>query len=114
MLHLNIQAVLQARQIKKPYTFLVNAGFSSATASRLINGAGGSLNLRHLTKLCELLYCTPNELLEYRPENKVLPSSHPIYQLEVIKENEPWEEIIKTMPLSQLREITKLKTEEKQ
>lgn len=110
MLHLNLQAVFKARQIQKPFTFLLNAGFTSSTASRLLSGAGGTLNLKHLTTLCELLYCTPNELLEYKPSNKVLTQNHPLYQLEAGQETQHWQEMIKTMPLSQLKEISKIIT----
>jgi DNA-binding Xre family transcriptional regulator len=110
MLHLNLQAVFKARQIPNPYTFLLNAGFTSSTASRLLSGAGGSINLKHLTALCELLYCTPNELLEYKPNNAIRPQNHPLCQLEVENETQSWEEMIKTLPLSQLKEITKKAT----
>lgn len=43
---------------------------TQANLSILKNNKGKAIRFSTLNKLCEILECTPNEILEYRPDKK--------------------------------------------
>ena len=43
---------------------------TQANLSILKNNKGKAIRFSTLNKLCEILDCTPNEILEYRPDEK--------------------------------------------
>lgn len=69
MLKPNLSRIFITRGIKKPYAFLHNNGFTRNEALRLSSEKIKTLHLRHIERLCFLLNCTPNDLLEYIPDN---------------------------------------------
>ena len=109
MLYFNLTPIFKARQIDKPYTFLVNAGIAPQTATKIINNRMHVMRLSHIEILCRALYCEPNELLAWKPDtNHPLPQTHPLYKFVDKNENMDWQQQLKTMPLSKLSEISKL------
>lgn len=106
MLALNLKPVFKARSIERPYTFLVKAGFPAHTATLLLNGKRATFRLAHIERLCEILNCTPNELLVWTPKKDVkLADSHPLTRLRKQNIDNNWQDTLKTMPLDQLNEI---------
>jgi DNA-binding Xre family transcriptional regulator len=109
MLSFNLNPIFKARHIEKPYSFLVKLGIDPRTASKLISNEVRAVRLNHIELICKALYCEPNELLAYNKEpNEHLPETHPLAKLIANNEDTSWHEDLKTMPISQLKEISKL------
>ena len=105
----NIQAVLKARQIENPYTFLVKSGFTRHAAYVILNRQSRNFRLDHIEKLCEILHCEPNDLLVFKPNpNQNLPESHPLNKFLYKEEEHNWQQTLKTLPLNKLKEISKI------
>ncbi len=70
------------RGIERPYTFLVKNGFAAQTATDWSQNYIGCVRAEKLEKLCTLLNCTPNDLFEWREDNKtVIPEGHALRSL---------------------------------
>lgn len=109
MLVFNLRAIMKTRQIERPYTFLVKAGISPHSANDLLNGHIRTFRLDHIEKICELLYCEPNDLLDYKPNStQKLADDHPLNKLIPKNEEFDWQQTLKTLPLEQLKEVAKL------
>jgi DNA-binding Xre family transcriptional regulator len=109
MLSLNIQPIIKARGINNAYSYLVKAGFTSATAHNLLNAKTTNFRLTHIDKLCTILICTPHDLLIWTPnKNEKLPDNHPLTSLKKQNIDLNWQDTIKTIPLNQLSEIVKI------
>lgn len=109
MLIYNFKRVFKARGIENPPAFLVNHGFSRNVASRIANNKTNKILLRHLEKVCLLLNCTPNDILEWKPDNKS--KDHADTALFVLKKkhkSKGAEELLRSLPMSKLEEIAKL------
>ena len=104
MIRLNLTPVFQARGIENPYNYLVRAGFSRHTASNLANNNLLSIHVDHIEKLCTVLVCEPNDLFVFTPKkDQYYPPDHPL--LNLIQQDIP--DFLATMPLKQLKELTK-------
>lgn len=70
------------RGIDRPYAFLVKNGFSAGASSSWSQNQVGCIKPEQMEKLCMLLNCTPNDLFEWREDNKtVVPEGHAIRSL---------------------------------
>ena len=108
MLYFNLKPIFAARQIEKPYSFLVKIGIASITAHKIINNDSHVMRLDNLELICKALYCEPNDLLAYKPDSiNPVPENHPLNNLIPIADDNDWQRQLKTMPLSKLKEITK-------
>jgi DNA-binding Xre family transcriptional regulator len=67
MIYLNITRILRLRGIDNHYHFLVKLGFAGSSARKMMDGTL-EIKLEQLEKLCVALNCTPNDLLEWRPD----------------------------------------------
>jgi DNA-binding Xre family transcriptional regulator len=76
MLKLDLTSIFKARNIAKPYSFLVKAEFSPNIASRLANNHVDSMQFRHIELLCFILNCEPNDLFSWTPDTKVTVSEN--------------------------------------
>lgn len=109
MILFSIVEVFKARGIKNPVAYLVkHHGYAYNTARNLLSNRVQTITLKDLQSLCEILYCTPNDLLEFIPDsyNKI-PQDHPIMTLKRPVYNKNWHELIKKIPLNQLEELSK-------
>lgn len=107
MLYLNIQPIIKARGIERPYTFLVKAGFTPHTATSLIQGTLRSFHLDHVERLCLVLNCEPNDLLLWMPEkDKIYPVNNALNVLKSDKTPTPWKEILTQMTYKELLQST--------
>jgi DNA-binding Xre family transcriptional regulator len=108
MLYFNLKPIFAARQIDKPYSFLVKIGIAPHTAHKILNNDTHVMRLDNLELICKALYCEPNDLLAYRPDKVTpLPENHPLNNLLPLPEDNDWQQQLKTMPLSKLKQITK-------
>lgn len=107
MLSLNLKPIFQARGIERPYSFLVKSGFTYHAANLLLNSTTKSFRLDHIERLCKILVCEPNDLLNYTPENQnTLPKEHPLNNLKQTENQKGINQTLATMPYKQLKQIT--------
>ena len=113
MLRFNLKKIYRMRGIHKPMKFLQRHGFSYSKAYSLAHNRMNAVRLDNLEKLCFLLNCTPNDLLEWKPtlpEHNV--ENHPMLKL-MPKEDFNFLEIIKDIPPEQIPEFKKSVVEAK-
>lgn len=88
MIHLDIAKICQSKGIEKPTEYLVNRGFTTSTAYRLVTQPQERISYQMLEQLCLAFYCTPNELLSWQPNsNTTVDSNHPIQKLKPVKQD---------------------------
>ena len=68
MIKVKIREVAEKFNIKKAYQLQKLTGFQPSMAARLWKGEWQSANLETLNTLCNLLGCTPNDILEFTPD----------------------------------------------
>ncbi|TCN66389.1 helix-turn-helix domain-containing protein [Acetobacteroides hydrogenigenes] len=82
MLTFNLKRIFAARGVQRPFTYMVRRGFSDNFSSGIMNGRKHQMNLREVERLCELLKCTPNDLLEWKPSaEQAAEEDHPLKPL---------------------------------
>lgn len=82
MLKYNLAYIFKQKGISAPVGYLMKAGISKASASRLASGKFANIPLATLEKLCLLFKCTPNDLLEWNPpKDKTPDNTQPILGL---------------------------------
>jgi DNA-binding Xre family transcriptional regulator len=109
MLTYNLSRIFKSRGINRPTTFFLKLGFSSGTASKYANSKMNSLYLYSIEKICVLLNCTPNDLLEWTPDkaeddNK----NHPLYNLKKSDKATQVNQLIHTLSFSQLEKLEEI------
>lgn len=88
MLKLNLDRLFTLYNITKPIGFLSNNGFNANTAMRLTNGTIKTLKPSQIESLCIAFRCTPNDLFEWTPAEKIVhPEEMALSQL--IREEAP-------------------------
>ena len=106
MLKFNLTPLFKARSIARPSQFLLQMGFSPNTATNFKLGRANMLNLTHVEKLCELLKCTPNDLLEWIPsKEQEQASDHPLTPLRHRNKAEEIVQLINGLNYDKLTEI---------
>jgi len=106
MLTFNFSRIFKARGIEKPFSYLVRIGYSDNFATRIVNNRIKRLDLTDLEKLCELLQCTPNDLLEWIPESKDKTNDkHPLISIMRSDKVVQLTQILNSVPLDKLSEI---------
>ena len=106
MLTFNFSRIFKARGIDKPFSYLVKVGYSDNFATRIVNNRIKRLDLGDLEKLCELLQCTPNDLLEWIPESKdKINDNHPLISIKRNDKVVQLTQILNSVPLDKLSEI---------
>ena len=109
MLIYNFQRVFAARGIDKPTNFLVNHGFPRGIASRMATHNTDKIFLKYLEKACLVLNCTPNDLIEWRPDNKKQDNADTaLYALKKEQKGKGAEELLRGLPMSRLEELAKV------
>lgn len=107
MITLNLQPIFMARGIERPYTFLTHHGFSHNTANNLIVGKIAGIKFSYLERLCELLWCQPQDLLLWKPSAGLkLPDNHPL--LPLLPRNDPdknFRRMVSKLPYNKLNDI---------
>ena len=106
MLTFNFNRIFKARGIDKPFSYLVKVGYSDNFATRIVNNRIKRLDLAEIEKLCELLQCTPNDLLEWIPSNKDKSNDkHPLISIRRSDKVVQLTQILNSIPLDKLNEI---------
>lgn len=77
MFYLDIKRVMRVRGIEKHFNLLIKLGFVPSTARSFLDGTTRQVKLDQLEQLCIALNCTPNDLLEWRPDaNQSIAETH--------------------------------------
>ncbi|MFH0893415.1 MAG: helix-turn-helix domain-containing protein [Bacteroidota bacterium] len=114
MLFFNLTEIFRARNIDRPYSFLVKNGFTPHTATSLIQNTLRTVRMDHVEKLCRVLNCEPYDFMYWKPDkNFPLPDSHPLYHLRKSSQQFNWKQIFSSIPLDQLKKLSKDLTENK-
>lgn len=109
MLKFNFTRVFKAKGIDKPYSYLVNAGYSASFSTRVVNNKVRQLNLDNVEKLCVLLQCTPNDVMEWTPnKNDIIGQEHPLSSLKRIASDSQIKRILYNLPVDRLSDIEQL------
>jgi DNA-binding Xre family transcriptional regulator len=109
MLTFNFTRIFKARGIDKPFSYLVKAGYSDNFATRVVNNRLQRLNLTDVEKLCELLQCTPNDLLEWIPDSKDKTNdTHPLVSIKRSDKMVHLTQVLNAIPLDKISEIESL------
>lgn len=105
MFYFNFDKIFNVRGINQPFAFLQKNGFSRSQASLITTRRATSLRLKNLERLCILLSCTPNDVLEWHPaKDLILPSTHPLQKLKP-KESLDFAALTKDVSVSDMPEI---------
>ncbi len=109
MIIYHFDRVFKARGIVKPFAFLKKSGFSDSLASKIKNNKVARLNLPTIEHLCIMLRCTPNDLMEWRPDsNHTIDTEHPIHKLKRSDKIVDITRTLNTVPLDKLDRIEEL------
>ncbi|HUR98703.1 MAG TPA: helix-turn-helix domain-containing protein [Pyrinomonadaceae bacterium] len=107
MLIFNPLRIFSLRGIDRPNKFLVNNGFTSMIASRLLTYGLPNVKVSSVGRLCRLLNCTPNDLFDWKPDaSDPIPAKHPLQSL-VRQESSAAHitELLKDIPLEKLPDL---------
>lgn len=111
MLSFNFTRIFQLKGISHPGPFLMKHGFKKTTAFRIAKNEAGTLVPSQIEKLCIILCCTPNDLMEWKPDSKHdVSENHPIRKL-LPKETIDLRDIAHDIPVEKVNEFA-LKIEE--
>ncbi|HBH22802.1 MAG TPA: hypothetical protein DDY13_05200 [Cytophagales bacterium] len=109
MLQFNLQYIFDLRGIDKPFSFLKRHGFTHAVAQSMSTGNLKSLRTNQIEKLCEILQCTPNDLLEWVPDKKSDDhQKHPLFKLKRAHSAVNIRKALKDFPVEKLDELEKV------
>lgn len=96
----------KAKGIDKPFTFLVRAGFSENFATRVNQNRVQRIGLKELEKLCLALRCTPNDLIDWIPDQTInTDKEHPIHALRKSGKEIDLRGVLQSMTLDELEDI---------
>jgi len=109
MLVFNLSRILALRGIDKPFAFLLRQGFHRQVASDLANDRVRNIKIAHLEKICRALNCTPNDLFEWKTDDKTaIAGSHSLQVLQRSQPAPPLSQIVKDIPVDKLDRIEEL------
>ena len=109
MLKYNFNRMFKARGVEKPHSYLRKAGFSPAFASKIKNNKIKRLELNELERLCLLLRCTPNDLMEWVPEpNANVSDTHPMKELKKPEHEVDFVKTLNEVPIGKLEELERI------
>lgn len=114
MINLRIAALCEERLIKHAFTALVEAGISTTKARQYLDNKTNRLMVDDIEILCRLLHCTPNDLLEWTPNNKA--QDYEGNPLEAIRKKPLFnlEDILKGMTVGEIKAMVEKKKKEEE
>lgn len=105
MLKYNIKALCTARGITQPIGYLEKSGMTYQKAHMLIANKVASIKPAVLEKICTHLNCTPNDLMEWIPEENTQTENHPLKTLLRKQLPQQLQNIMADIPVSKLKEF---------
>ena len=108
MLRYNFERVLKARGIDRPYAYLVQQGVHGHLASGIRKNKVRLLRMDSLEKLCLILHCTPNDVMEWIPdEQQASDKNQPLNSLKRTDAIIHLTQTLNALPLEKVEEIMK-------
>lgn len=96
---------MRLRGIENRRKFIIDMGFAPATARKLLSNQVWRLDLDHLERFCLALKCTPNDLLEWKPEeNQADADAQALSKL--THGTEDLSKLLGSLPMEKFAEIT--------
>jgi DNA-binding Xre family transcriptional regulator len=111
MLQFKVNEILRATGKMNPASWLVKfCGLKRGKAQNIVNNTQDTINLKDLSKLCEALQCTPNDLLYWqnKPGSELLPAHPCLTQLKQPEELADWHDLFMRLPNTDLLMINHL------
>lgn len=109
MLRYNLTRIFKIRGVTRPYSFFSKLGFSPGTASKYTNSKFTTLNLQVAEKLCNLLGCTPNDIIEWTPDKPEDDRpDHPLYPLKKTDKATQVNQLIHSLSFNQLSDLEQI------
>ena len=105
MLKYNIKSLLQARGITNPLAHLTKAGITYQMAHMLVANKVAAIKPAVLEKLCTHLKCTPNDLMEWMPEENTSSKNHPLEPLMKKQLPTQLQNIMQDIPINKLQDF---------
>ncbi len=105
MLKYNIKSLLQARGITNQLAYLTKAGITYQMAHMLVANKVAAIKPAIMEKLCTHLKCTPNDLMEWIPDENTNTQNHQLASL--MKKQIPTQlhNIIEDIPINKLKDF---------
>ena len=114
MLVLNITRIANLRGINHVFSFLRKLGISHNVAGRYASGEALSFSFTHLLKICTALNCTPNDLIQFVPnQTQPLTPNHPLNNLQKNNLPENFKQLLQNLPLEKFNQIAQIISSEK-
>ncbi len=109
MLKYNFARVFRARGIERPFSFLKKAGFSDNFSTKIKKNQVKRLELKEVEKLCVLLKCTPNDVLEWVPDTHAeVEETHPLSHMKKPENDVDFVKTLNEIPLGKLEELERI------
>ena len=105
MLKYNLKQLTTNRGIQKPISFLLKLGFTYPTAKRALFDTFASIRFLQIKNLCIVFNCTPNDLMEWIPEENTQTENHPLKPLMRKQLPQQIQNIMADIPVSKLKEF---------
>ncbi|MCD9187051.1 MAG: helix-turn-helix transcriptional regulator [Pyrinomonadaceae bacterium] len=106
MLIFNPKRIFALRGVESASGMLARNGFLPSTATRFLQADTSLVKIRSIEKVCVLMNCTPNDLFEWKPDNKtVLAENHPLNTLKREGQMKNLRELLQDMPVEKLAEV---------
>lgn len=84
MMYYNIEKMFKLRGVLNPVGFLRKYGLTKSIVHKIIKKETKAFKLSSLEKVCIGLNCTPNDLIEWKPdsESQKLPPEHALHRIQ--------------------------------
>ena len=115
MFVLNLEPLFKARNIEKPYTFLVNNGFTHHSAIRLTKSKVIKvMRMEHIERLCRILRCMPQDFLQWKQDTRnPMDALQPMHKWNRALPNISWEKTFTDLSFEDLEELARLARKKK-
>lgn len=106
MLEFNLSRIFKAAGVLYPRRFLMEKGYKNNTLHRMLRKEVYQLRLTELERMCILFGCTPNDLLEWKPDSEDANKPIPLQQLRM-KDDLHIDKMLVQLPYSEQLEVKK-------
>jgi len=104
-MYYNFQKIFKLRGITQPFVYLIKHGFPRGQAYQFTKLRNDGLRIKNLERLCLLLECTPNDIIEWiPPKDFQIPETHPLHKLKP-KAALDFSNITKDVPIEKMTEL---------
>lgn len=111
MLILNISYHCRMRGHNNPAKYLRQNGFSNHLSHKLTNNTQTTIPLKQLEELCELFQCTPNDIIEWIPDE--VDAEDKTHHLISLKKDKEEPSLLQDLTYEQLKKIAAIVREKK-